>query len=169
MSRKNTRTVLSLSALTLVITGGLLYAGPLNPPAGPVTSTYKTLAEVEPRTAINATNTPGDADSIFRIAQPGSYYLTGNVVSPGGRHGIEIAASGVTLDLNGFTLDGGPGTILFHGVRVDGANLSNIAVRNGSVRNWDNGVKMNSSDTFQCTAEWLRVSSTKQVRAVCIK
>jgi len=32
--------------------GGLLFAGPLNPPAGPVTSTYKTLSEIEPRTNV---------------------------------------------------------------------------------------------------------------------
>ena len=48
------------------------FAGPLDPPAGPVASTYKTLTEVEPRIAINATNTPGDADSIYKVTQPGS-------------------------------------------------------------------------------------------------
>ncbi|HYD01608.1 MAG TPA: hypothetical protein VEB22_10315, partial [Phycisphaerales bacterium] len=47
-------------------------AGPLNPPVGPVAPTAKPIAEVEPRTAINAANTPGDADSLFRITQPGS-------------------------------------------------------------------------------------------------
>ena len=108
-----TRTVLSLAALALLITGGLLYAGPLNPPAGPVTSTYKTLTEVEPRIAINATNTPGDAigdpsPSLFKITQPGSYYLTGNITGVEDTHGIEIVASGVTLDLNGFDLLGVP-------------------------------------------------------------
>ena len=51
----------------------------LDPPVGPITSTFKTLTEVEPRIAINATNTPGDADSIYIISQPGSYYMTGNI------------------------------------------------------------------------------------------
>ena len=36
-------------------------AGPLTPPGGTVASTYKTLSEVEPRTAISAATTPGDA------------------------------------------------------------------------------------------------------------
>src|SRR5690606_28049177 len=41
-------------------------AGPLNPPAAP-NPTMKTLDQIEPRTAINSVNTPGDADSVFRI------------------------------------------------------------------------------------------------------
>ena len=49
------------------------FSGSLTPPAGPVAPT----PGPEPRIAINATNTPGDADSVYRIAQPGSYYLTG--------------------------------------------------------------------------------------------
>src|SRR2546423_12808745 len=77
MTRKRdaARTVLSLSALGLLVTSGLLFAGPLDPPAGPVTSSNKTLGEVEPRTPVNATNTPGDGISLFKITQPGSYYL----------------------------------------------------------------------------------------------
>jgi len=75
------------------------WAGPLDPPAGPVTSTYKTLTEVEPRTAINTTNTPGDADSLFKITQPGSYYLTGNITGVAAKHGIEIAVAATPVML----------------------------------------------------------------------
>ena len=62
---------LVLLAATL---GGIVWvsAGDLNPPPGIVESTMKTLTEVEPRTAINAVNTPGSATSIFGISQPGS-------------------------------------------------------------------------------------------------
>ncbi|MFN9976214.1 MAG: hypothetical protein ACK58T_40580, partial [Phycisphaerae bacterium] len=97
-----------LAAGALLVGSNAAHAGPLNPPAGPIASTGKTLTEVEPRIAINSTNTPGSSatSSIFRITQPGSYYLTGNVVGLAGRHGIEIAASSVTLDLGGFTVDG---------------------------------------------------------------
>lgn len=99
-----------LATIAIIGTAGLVaaalsIAGPLDPPAGPVGSTFKTLAEVEPRIAINAVNTPGDADSVFRITQPGSYYLTGNVQVPMHKWGIEIAASRVTIDLNGFTIE----------------------------------------------------------------
>src|SRR3989304_4869431 len=69
-------------------------AGDLNPPPGPITPTQ--------RTPIGANTTPGDADSLFMITQPGSYYLTGNIIGVSGKFGIEINASGVTLDLMGF-------------------------------------------------------------------
>ncbi len=71
----------------------------------------KSLTEVEPRIAINAANTPGDAGNLFIISQPGSYYLTGNINGVAGMHGIAISASGVTLDLSGFELRGSPGTL----------------------------------------------------------
>ena len=139
MTSKKTpaRTILSLSALALLIPGAVLYAGPLDPPAGPVTSTYKTLTEVEPRTAVNAANTPGDADSLFRISAPGSYYLTGNITGVVGKHGIEINTSGVTLDLNGFEVRGlGAGGGVFDGITVSQGNKLSITIRNGSIRQW---------------------------------
>jgi len=137
-----TRIITAAGALTLTA-AGLLFAGPLDPPAGPVTSTYKTLTEVEPRIAINLTNTPGDADSLFKITQRGSYYLTGNITGVVGKHGIEIAASGVTLDLMGFDLVGIPGMGAFDGVSATVNSLTNITIRNGSVRGWgDEGVDL---------------------------
>ncbi len=120
----------------LVAACGFLFAGPLDPPAGPVTSTYKTLAEVEPRTAINAANTPGDAQSVFRITQPGSYYLTGNVIAAGGKHGITVTVSHVTIDLNGYAVDGSSNTTGFPtGVRAFGNGaVRNMVLKNGTVR-----------------------------------
>lgn len=109
-------------------------AGDLNPPAGAVGPSMKPLSEVEPRIAINAINTPGDAASVFKITQPGSYYLTGNVTVPASRVGIRIAASNVTIDLNGFCLIGdgaGSGGIAF----ADQAGQYHCTtVKNGSVR-----------------------------------
>ncbi|MBX3323192.1 MAG: right-handed parallel beta-helix repeat-containing protein [Phycisphaeraceae bacterium] len=129
---------LAIAALTLVAgTAGLIIAGPLNPPAGSVQSTYKTLVEVEPRIAINAVNTPGDADSVFRISQPGSYYLTENIFGAAGMLCIEVAADDVTIDLNGMTIRGH--TASFGGIIGDGAR-SNITVRNGTIRSIGNGV-----------------------------
>ncbi len=111
----------------------LALAGPLDPPAGPLTPTYKTLTEVEPRTALSQANTPGDADSIFRITQPGSYYLTGNLAGVAGKSGIEIAASNVTIDLGGFELRGMLGATA--AVVTEGGR-SGISLRNGSVQDW---------------------------------
>ncbi len=137
MTRKNpARTALPLSALALLISGAL-YAGPLTPPAGPVTSTYKTLTEVEPRIAINATNTPGDANSVYRITQSGSYYLTENVIGAERVHGIEIAANSVVLDLRGFAvISSGIG---LDGISTDGVSRVSITVRDGVVSAWGTG------------------------------
>ena len=100
----NRRTLLTTaSTCALVASAGLLVAGSLNPPAGPVAPTYKTLSEVEPRIAVGPGTTPGDAANLYRITQPGSYYLTANIIT-GPRTGVWIDSSGVTLDLNGFEI-----------------------------------------------------------------
>ena len=138
------RTAAAAVALFALAAGTtLLVAGPLNPPAGPVTGTYKTLSEVEPRIAINAVNTPGDADSVFRITQAGSYYLTGNVTGVAGRNGIEIGASGVTIDLGGFEVLGVASSL--DGIVTTGS-VRNITIHNGSVRNWGgDGIDLSTS------------------------
>ncbi len=122
-----------LSTAALAATSGHLMAGPLTPPVGPIASTMKSLTEVEPRIAINATNTPGDALSLFKINQPGSYYLTGNITGVSGKHGIVIASANVTLDLNGFSVLGTPGSL--SGI-ASGGTIARVTVRNGFVRNW---------------------------------
>jgi hypothetical protein len=139
------RTALT-SALIVLVLALPAQSGPLVPPPGAVASTMKPLSEVEPRTAINAANTPGDADSFFKIVAPGSYYLTENIVGVIGKHGIKIAASGVTFNLNGFELQGTAGMGAFDGVVVGTSGLSNLTVLNGSVRNWGGiGVNLGSS------------------------
>src|SRR5437870_5205357 len=144
---------LPICAAILVAGAWFVTAGDLNPPAGPVAPTMKTLTEIEPRIAINATNTPGDSNSVFKITQPGSYYLTANITGVASKHGIEIVASGVTLDLNGFDLIGAPGSL--DGVSVTTAIVqSNIAVVNGSVRAWgDKGIDLATSAAINCRVE----------------
>lgn len=113
---------LAVGALGLGVAGAALIAGPLTPPAGPVASTYKTLQEVEPRTPVFGTDVV--------ISSPGSYYLTGNVGASSngpGSYAIFVAASDVTLDLNGFAVQGGETAIILDGV-------SNVTIRNGIVR-----------------------------------
>ncbi len=87
------------------LTAGRAEAGPLNPPAAPASTPGP-----EPRIAVNAQNTPGNPDNLFRITQPGSYYLTGNIIGQSGRNGIQIAADNVTIDLMGFALLGAGST-----------------------------------------------------------
>jgi hypothetical protein len=164
MRRTRTRAARSLPALTLIIIAGWmagerLYAGPLAPPAGPIASTNKTLTEVEPRIALNATHTPGDADSLLKITAPGSYYLTGNITGAVGKHGIEIGsgASGVTIDLNGFDLAGVPGSL--DGVAAPINNIRGVTIVNGTIRNWGgDGIDLASFATFNIRVEGVTTS-----------
>jgi parallel beta-helix repeat protein len=98
--------------------------GPITPLGAPA-PTMKTLAQIEPRTPISSLP--------YLITQPGSYYVTTNLTGPAAQSGITIVASGVTLDLMGFELVGGGGSI--NGIVVSGSS-TNIAVRNGTVRGW---------------------------------
>ena len=130
--------LLALTCLIATLNSQLSTAfaqGSLTPPGAPA-PTFKTLAQIEPRTPIGTNTTPGDADSLFKITQPGSYYLTTNLTGVAAKHGIEIAVGGVTLDLMGFELAGGV-TNSLDGVRVSlSVIVTNLAIRNGSVRNW---------------------------------
>lgn len=66
------------------------------------------------------------------IGQAGSYRLTGNLEVPSTTaDGIEVLAEGVTLDLNGFRLEG-PGSGSGNGVEGEG----DLVVRNGFVRSF---------------------------------
>ena len=69
---------------------------------------------------MNATNTPGTATAVFKITQPGSYYLTGNIGALS-KSGIEIAANNVTLDLMGFNIQALFGAV--KGITVDAAQV----------------------------------------------
>ncbi len=119
------------------LAAGRAQAGPLVP-SSPPAPTGKPLAEVEPRIAINEANTPGDAQYTFIITEPGSYYLTANLIADSARDAIAIHATGVSLNLMGFTLDGigAPGNrraITF------GLNVSDVQIIGGYVRNWVSG------------------------------
>ncbi|GMV26786.1 MAG: hypothetical protein AMXMBFR58_28170 [Phycisphaerae bacterium] len=120
----------------------LVVAGPLDPPVGPVSASFKTLQQVEPRIPLSDATTPGNASFVYRITEPGSYYLTANVEGTLTKGGIEIAASGVTIDLNGFEVIGAGAQA---GIRAISSNYANAAVYNGTVRNWGgNGVDLNN-------------------------
>jgi hypothetical protein len=88
--------------------------------------------------------TPGDAPGFpVTISLPGSYRLSGNLTVPADTHGIEIAADHVTLDLNGFQIAGTSGQR--DGVRTGVGGLRGLAVRNGSVTNFNDGISLGAA------------------------
>lgn len=115
---------------TFVFTNATLGQGSLTPQGAPGPM-MKTLQQVEPRVPISSLP--------YRISLPGSYYMTTNLTgSAGGTNGITIATDNVTLDLNGFTLSGVPGS--GHGIAVEWASefYSKVGVYNGIVERWGN-------------------------------
>lgn len=130
-----------LSLFSAAALGAGALAGSLTPPAGAPTSTYRTLQEVEPRTPLTQSVAPGDADSLYKITQPGNYYLTGDLVGVAGKMGIEVTANDVTIDLNGFTIRGVAGAKWAIGDHGDELlpSPTNITIRNGTIASWPQG------------------------------
>jgi len=74
----------------------------------------------------------------------GSYVLTSNLAVPAGSTGILVTGDDVTIDLNGFTIDGtsggctGSGTSIScpggAGFAIDGLGRARVAVRNGTLK-----------------------------------
>lgn len=124
-----------IASAAIVLASAILTAGPLDPPAGPIAPSYKTLHDVEPRTVINAANTPGNASALHVISQPGSYYLAGDLVNSTTRHSIQITVDHVSIDLNGFSIRG---TSASNSGIVTSGSRKNIAIRNGTIHGHGN-------------------------------
>lgn len=137
------------SAMCLAVCG----AAPASAGVPGVSATALDCAD--PRTPIDAQHTPGDADALFVIRQPGSYYLPKSLQGTSGKSGIEIAASHVTIDLRGMSIVGGPGALA--GMRAR-AGQTNITVRDGVVRDWP-GAGVDLSDALLSTVEDVRAFS----------
>lgn len=87
------------------------------------------------------------------INQPGSYRVTQDLVSKAGTHCLLIDANDVTIDLQGHTITGaGTGA----GITVPAnSSLSNIELRNGTVRAFRYGIALSGVSGAQ--VERLRV------------
>lgn len=117
-------------SITLPICAAVMVAGAwwadanpsINPPPGPI----DVSGRFGTRCGINALP--------FTIDQCGSYFLTGCLTGTPGMDGITIQADDVTLDLNGFTLIGVPGS--GNAVTVQ-PGQKNTKVENGTVQGWD--------------------------------
>ncbi len=133
-----------MAALVVLVSSALVAeAGPLNPPAGPIAPSNKTLNEVEPSIPIGPVTTPGTAFAVHVISEPGAYHLVDHVQGEAGKAGITINASNVTVDLRGFEVRGVAGSNW--GITASG--LRGIVVSNGTVQDWDqSGIEMSEAD-----------------------
>ncbi len=136
------KTKLQLAAFALVLStinaqlSTCFAQGSLTPPGAPA-ATMKSLAQIEPRTPISAVP--------FTISAPGSYYLTTNVTTAVS-NAIVITASGVTLDLNGFTISSTVANAANGGAAIGlSSGLSDLTIFNGHIRS---GVTNNGSGIY---------------------
>ncbi len=113
---------------------GIFAQGNIVPTTAPNVPIMKSLDQVEARTIVNSTNTPGNGTNSFVISQPGSYYLTGNITGVSGKNGILIGSNNVSLDLNGFQVLGVAGSST--GITDGGSNHGNAVIRHGTIRAW---------------------------------
>lgn len=113
---------------------------------------------------INQTTIMSAGGFPYSITQPGSYKLTGNLVVPVATNGIVIQASGVSLDLNGFSIstagtgncDGDDthptssctGTFSALGISDDAHGRDGISIRNGSVTGMFFGVTFSGTGSL---------------------
>lgn len=113
----------SLAVLLFTLVPTAAHAGEMEPPAPPG-PTMKPLNELEARRPIFAEMLP------LTITEWGSsWYLAENITTSGG--GIQVDAEDVTIDLNGFRLEGGTG----HGIYGSSSGAA-VTIRNGAVRGW---------------------------------
>lgn len=128
----------------VVLAGAIVFVqgGPLSPPAGPVASTVRFGPRIE------ITSLPAF------IGVSGSYYLGQTLFGTPGADGITIGASDVDIDLDGFELVGGPGSL--SGI-VLLPGFTTATVHDGQVRDWGgDGVNVGAGErnhVYNITAE----------------
>ena len=155
MNRQITFAVLAAFTATLTFA-----QGSLTPPGAPA-STMRTLGQIDAAITgvsnqvkqIEAEARTPVSEAGTTITEPGSYYLTDNLEPTGGQRGITVNAGDVSLDLNGFTIDGSASTSF--GISLD-PRCENVVVENGTICDCRaNGISGFSASN--CTYRNLRV------------
>ena len=140
-----------LRVVTVLLLGNVLFS--------PQCEAVDGVVEINQVRAQAGEVTPGDTPGFpITISQTGSYRLTGNLtVTDPDLTGVDITAPGVTIDLNGFTIQGptscsgNPPTCtpagLGSGFRI---TASDAAVRNGTLRGFpDRGIFADGSNQLR--------------------
>ncbi|MEO0508317.1 MAG: hypothetical protein AAF065_00475 [Verrucomicrobiota bacterium] len=139
MKAQNKLLLIGASLLALPVTIFAQAGGdPTTPPAGVPGPVMKTLDQVEARIPLvdGAPGVTEESNGGFTISQSGSYYMVGDLSVASG-NGIDITASHVTLDMNGFTLSRISGSASGSGINIDtdvsGARTDSVHIENGHI------------------------------------
>jgi hypothetical protein len=105
------------------------------------------VIEINQARAAAGNVTAGDGPGFpVLISASGSYRLTSNLIVTPGQDGIDVTASHLTIDLNGFTITAGGGGVT-DGISIQSA--TNVEVRNGSILGFTrDGVFTNATTNF---------------------
>ncbi|MCB9838270.1 MAG: right-handed parallel beta-helix repeat-containing protein [Phycisphaeraceae bacterium] len=109
----HTHTSLCIALMTAIC--GHACGGEINPPAGPIAPTMKSLDRIEPRVCIN--DLPGDQTAMHVITSPGNYYLADDITVEPGKSGIVVRLSqdtnedSISIDMDGFSITGLQGSL----------------------------------------------------------
>jgi hypothetical protein len=77
--------------------------------------------------------TPGDAPGYpVRITIPGIFKLASNLFVAANKIGIQVTSKNVTIDLNGFSMQGSD--VAFHGIT---GGVDNVTIRNGTIDSFE--------------------------------
>lgn len=123
-------------------------AGPLNPPAGPVSPTQATLITALP----------------FTISAPGHYRLAASLTATAANHRIAINSGAVTLDLAGLTLSG-------DGIANNLINITagqGITIRNGTMRDTLRSIVFAAATATDITIEDLTLLDSANENALAL-
>jgi parallel beta-helix repeat protein len=77
----------------------------------------------------------------YKITASGSYRLTSKLKPPASTDGIDVSASNVTIDLNGFAIIG-PGSSAITPVGISAGGANEVTVENGTVTGFGIGVEL---------------------------
>jgi hypothetical protein len=78
----------------------------------------------------------------YKITIPGSYRLSSNLTLAAGADAIDVSASPVTVDLNGFTISGVNPTTF---TAINGLSAGQLTVRNGSIQGFNMAIETKGS------------------------
>ena len=165
-------------AATLLGAGTPALGGDLNPPAGPIGPTMKSLDDLAPGICLN--DLPGDATAMHVITEPGVYFLSEDIVTDPDKDGLRASLDGlppgeyyVCIYCNGRSITSGGGTgsgvhcpaaagksyeVYLYG-EVPGASISGFAGNGVRVEN-AHALHVQGLRVSDCAGDGISVSSS---------